>query len=68
MTAEDKCAFTKALWRWGQNHQQEEKNVFYLEEKMYAVKLEGLDFVAIIKADSMFEAVDKVEQDILRYR
>ena len=68
MTAEEKARYAKALWRWGQDHQQEEKNVVYLEDRMYAVKLEGLGFVAIIKADSMFEAVEKVEQDVLRYR
>lgn len=68
MTEEERTAMLKALWYWGQEHQENEKNVLYTEEKMYAVKLKGLDFVAIIKADDMFEAVEKVEQDVLRYR
>lgn len=68
MTAEEKARYAKALWNWGQEHQEHKKNVLYLEERMYAVKLEGLGFVAIIKADDMFEAVKKVEQNVLDYR
>lgn len=68
MTAEKKARYAKELWRWGQDHQQEEKNVVYLEDRMYAVKLEGLGFVAIVEATNIFEAVEKVEQDALRYR
>lgn len=67
MTDEEKTAVLKALWEWGQNHKEHEKNVLYTEEKMYAVKFKGMDFIAIIKADSMFEALAKVEQDILNY-
>lgn len=67
MTEEEKVAVIKALWDWGRAFQQEEKNVIYLEEKMYAVKLKRLDFVAIVKANDMFEAVRKVRQDIIHY-
>lgn len=68
MTAEEKARYAKELWCWGQDHEQEERNVVYLEDRMYAVKLKGLGFVAIIKADNMFEAAKKVERDVLDYR